>query len=142
MGIPLTEEQRQRNREACAKWYKNNKEKAKKAYRRYAASDWGKYAMREVNRRSRAKNLECSITADWLNKQLEPMICQATGIQLVWTGPDRQNPWAPSVDKVDPLGGYTPDNVQVVCWAYNWAKGNWDPEVLSTLARAIIAKEK
>ena len=135
-------EVRRRERKACAKWYRNNKEVAKRAYNRYAAEDWGRYAIREVKRRAKRKGCECTITADWLNERLRPMICEATGISLVWDGPDGDNPWAPSVDKIDPDGGYTEDNTQVTCWAYNWAKGKWSEDVISAVAHALIEKEK
>jgi hypothetical protein len=139
--MPLTEEQRLRNRAACKKWYEANKSKASEAYHNYAKSDWGRYAIREVQRRAKRRGIECTIDAAWLNEHVAPMVCEATGIPLIWDGPDKDNPWAPSVDRVQVSGGYTPDNTQVTCWAYNWAKGKWPVEVLRVLADAISEKE-
>ena len=138
----VTEEQREANRQSCKRWYRNNLQKAKAARQAYAAENWGRYAIREVRRRSESKNLKCTITADWLNEKFEPMICEATGLRLIWDGPAKGNPWAPSVDRIDPSKGYTEDNTQITCWAYNWAKGNWSHDVLSIVAHAIVEKEK
>lgn len=138
----LTTEQREKNREACKRWYRANKETSQRKTHEYAKADWGRYAIREVKRRSKDKCLECTIDAAWLNVRVAPMVCEATGLELIWEGPDRQNPWAPSVDRIDPSGGYTPDNVQVTCWIYNWAKGKWPKETLAKLAHAIVIKEK
>lgn len=139
--MKLTDEQRARNREACSKWYRANRDKALQASRNYAAADWGRYAIREVRRRALKRGIECTIDAAWLNEHVAPMICEATGMPLVWSGPDTDNPWSPSVDRVDTSGGYTPDNTQVTCWVYNWAKGKWPAETLRILANAIAEKE-
>ena len=43
--------------------------------------------------------------------------CKLTGIEfdLTATGRFRVNPYAPSFDRVDPCGGYTQANVELVC---------------------------
>ena len=137
----MNEEQRQRNREACRRWYRKNKDKSKACHDDWVRRNWGRYAMREVRRRAKTKSLPVDIDAEWLNERLARGVCEATGIELVWEGPDRDNPWAPSVDRKDPSLGYTQSNVQVTCWAYNWAKGKWPTSVLERLARAILEKE-
>lgn len=137
----MTEEQREANRQACKKWYRNNLEKAKRTRQEYATEDWGRYIIREVQRRAKRKGLECTITAEWLNRKLEPLVCEATGLDIVWNGPTRGNPWAPSVDRIDSSKGYTEENTQVTCWVYNSAKGNWSGDILSIIAHAIVEKE-
>lgn len=49
-------------------------------------------------------------------------------------------PFAPSLDRVDPKLGYVTTNVQVVCWSYNQAKGQWDHQDVLVLARALVSK--
>lgn len=46
-------------------------------------------------------------------------------------------PFAPSLDQKVPGGGYTPENTQVVLWAYNAAKGDWGHDTLVTIAKAL-----
>jgi hypothetical protein len=37
-----------------------------------------------------------------------------------------QNPLAPSIDRINPRGGYTVDNVRLVLWWINQARGQLD----------------
>lgn len=136
-----SEEQRLRDRAHSKDWYGKNKKKAKKSTHKYAEDNWGRYAMRGVKRRSKAKGAAWDIDADWLNERLKPMVCEATGLKLIWNGPDRDNPWAPSVDRINSSKGYEKDNTQVTCWAYNWMKGKWPIEVMNTVVRALYKKE-
>lgn len=47
-----------------------------------------------------------------------------------------RSPFAPSLDRIDPEGGYTKDNVQVVVWFYNCAKQRFtDDEVIDLCTR-------
>lgn len=57
-------------------------------------------------------------------------VCQKTGIPFDLNSPIRNNfnPYAPSVDRKNPYGGYTVDNVQLVCNAYNIAKNQFSDE--------------
>lgn len=47
-------------------------------------------------------------------------------------------PFAPSIDRIDPRGGYTPDNVRLVCTAANFGMGDWGDEVLLTIAKGVV----
>lgn len=53
----------------------------------------------------------------------------------------RNNPWAPSLDRIDSSIGYTWWNTKVVVWMYNAAKGEAHDAHLQRLARAIICPE-
>lgn len=68
--------------------------------------------------------------------------CEVTRLPFDLTAGTGLNPWAPSLDRKNSAGGYTSENVQVVCTAYNLAKGPWGDEVLLTLARAIVDAHK
>ena len=52
-----------------------------------------------------------------------------------------KHPFAPSVDRRLSSGGYTVDNVRLVCVAVNFGMGQWGEEVFLTLARAAIDRE-
>ena len=94
------------------------------------------------NLRNRAEKhgREFDLTEAFLQALLDPMTCAVTGIKLTydWNGEGRTNPWAPSVDRIESTGGYTMDNVRVVCWAYNMAKNDWADDVVLALASAIV----
>lgn len=74
-----------------------------------------------------------------------PLGCAQTGLPFEYkAGTDSRSGWhrvgdmSPSLDKIDPLGGYTKDNVQIVVWMYNRAKGcNTDAAVLA-FAKALV----
>jgi hypothetical protein len=52
-----------------------------------------------------------------------------------------KHPFAPSVDRRLSSGGYTEDNVRLVCVAVNFGMGQWGEEVFLTLARAAVDRE-
>ncbi|HEY3908337.1 MAG TPA: hypothetical protein VGM07_00435 [Stellaceae bacterium] len=47
-------------------------------------------------------------------------------------------PFAPSIDRALSSGGYTPDNVRLVCTAVNFGMGQWGQELFLTLARHAV----
>jgi hypothetical protein len=53
-----------------------------------------------------------------------------------------KHPFAPSIDRRLSTGGYTPDNVRLVCVAVNFGMGQWGQEMFLTLARHAVAREK
>lgn len=51
-----------------------------------------------------------------------------------------KHPFAPSLDRVSSKGGYTADNVRLVCIAVNFGMGQWGEELYLTFARAAVAR--
>jgi|GEM_PF-3167831 len=49
-----------------------------------------------------------------------------------------RSPWVASVDRIDPLGGYTQENARLVVWLYNAAKSNYQDQDVLRLALAVI----
>lgn len=92
--------------------------------------------------RNRAKQggYAFTLTRDWLVPRLTRGACEVTGIPFDFSPiPDRRvRAHAASLDKVDPDGGYTPENTKVVVTQYNLAKNQWNHETLMTLARALL----
>lgn len=129
---------REKNREASRRWAAMNRDRKRQADSRWAK----KHPMRKllINCRNNAKRrgLECSLTLEDIERMITPMTCSATGLVLLWEhlGESRNNPWAPSIDRIDCSKGYVPDNVRVVCWAFNQARGEWPDDVLRTLFEA------
>ncbi len=71
--------------------------------------------------------------------------CEVTGLAFSLNRPKTRREslraWGPSVDRVDPLKGYTRDNCRLVCWMYNAAKGVSSDEDVMTMARALVARQ-
>jgi hypothetical protein len=53
-----------------------------------------------------------------------------------------KHPFAPSIDRKSSSGGYTTENVRLVCVAVTFGMGQWGEEVFLTLARAATDHEK
>lgn len=77
--------------------------------------------------RASEKGWAFNLTPEWIEKKLQAGKCEATGIPLELSaqpgGMIHFRPWTPSLDRTDCSGGYTQDNVKLVCWMYNQAKG-------------------
>lgn len=92
-------------------------------------------------KRAKANGMEFSLTWEPIAAAIATGRCAATGLPFDMKpglGKHHANPWAPSLDRRDSSKGYTSDNVQVVCAAYNYAKSEWSSDVLLTLARAVV----
>jgi hypothetical protein len=51
-------------------------------------------------------------------------------------------PFSPSIDRIDTVGGYTTDNVRLVCVAANFALNQWGDDVLRRLAHGVVKTER
>ena len=116
-----------------------------RAYRKSAQAKPEAVATRlwaSANSRARARNILMTIDTDWLYERLLPMKCEATGLRLVYDVDERYNktPLRPSLDRIDPKQGYTPENSRIVCAMYNTAKADYDDDLMLVLAKAIVEK--
>ncbi len=140
------EANREKAREASKRWHakhrEENRERVKEVTAKYRQGQAARYQFKMLCNRATKQGRAFDLTEDFLSELLEPMVCSATGLPLSydWQGNGRTNPWAPSVDRIDSAGGYTMDNVRLVCWAYNTAKSDWDDEVILALAAAIMER--
>jgi hypothetical protein len=92
--------------------------------------------------RAKKKGLEFDLDVEWVYEKLKPLVCERTGIDLTLTNKGAhygsRNPLTPSLDKINPKGGYTKDNVQVVSWWYNLAKFVYTDQQVLEICRAIV----
>ena len=70
--------------------------------------------------------------------------CSLTGKRfelppLEGDGRKSKHPYVMSIDRIDVAGGYTKDNVQLVCWDINNAKSTWDQAHLVRMIRGFMA---
>ena len=62
--------------------------------------------------------------------------CARTGVEMGRIG----DKWlSPSLDRIDPLKGYTEKNVQWTCWRYNDAKSNMSDDAFISLCLAVAS---
>ena len=94
-----------------------------------------------AKKRAKARNIEFSISREDVAAWLASGVCQVTGLPFdLKLGTKRQEPLAPSLDRINPKLGYVAGNVQCVCWLYNRAKGDGTHDELMILATALFTK--
>lgn len=81
-----------------------------------------------------------NLTREWVEERLATGLCEVTGLGFDLS-PQRerrgQNPLAPSLDRIDPSGGYTTDNVRVVIFAFNAFKGRMSQDEAVSLIKRM-----
>lgn len=97
-----------------------------------------------AKRRAIEKNIEFTITLEFVKERLEKGICERTGIRFEFI--TSHSLFAPSIDRIKNNLGYTKDNVQIVCCAYNMGKKNMSDEDFESFilkaAEFIASKNK
>src|SRR3990167_4957902 len=68
------------------------------------------YIYWNAKRRAVVDGLEFTLTKEWITQVLEDGRFQVTGLPFSFD--NGRKPWAPSLDKTNPLGGYTRRNVK------------------------------
>ena len=120
-------------------------EHGKKLLRAYKLSPNGKarHLFKESQRSARKKDIAFDLTSEWIRERVALGKCQVTGIPFDME-PAGSNgaarAFGASLDRIDPTKGYTQDNVQVVVWIYNRAKGVQSHTEVLTLAEALCQK--
>ena len=98
----------------------------------------------DANARHRAKKrgLDYDIDVVFIHEKLKEGKCARTGVDfsLGYNGKSYRDrsPYTPSIDKIDPKKGYTKDNVQVVCWWYNFAKSTFSDQEVLELCKKLV----
>lgn len=97
------------------------------------------------NARARAKKrgVPCTLTVAWIEAKLREGLCEVSGCKLSMTNRSSAGPMSPSLDRIDPDMGYTPDNSRMVGFMFNCAFGNWGeaktiPLLLRYLKLALV----
>lgn len=94
-------------------------------------------------KRAIKKGLRFSLTTDWC-KETYTGFCAITGIafETVKTagGSPGPKPRSISIDKIDPLLGYTPDNCRFILHGVNAFRGSGTDDEMRTVLKAIAAR--
>jgi hypothetical protein len=104
----------ERNAEKCTQKYRNN------------LDERITQLVRMARVRSKNKNMCCDLEIADILRRVKNGKCEATGIEFNLT--DVHSPLAPSIDQIEPGGGYTQDNVMVVAMIYNSMKQDYTSE--------------
>ena len=85
--------------------------------------------------RAKKQNISCNLTLDELLLIFpNNYCCPVLGIKLSWGCSGKRNKWnSPSIDRIDPQGNYTKDNVMIISWRANKIKGDCSVEELEAV---------
>lgn len=124
---------------ANASWYEKNKGKARELNQAWRESTPASALLYSCRKSAKARGFECFLTLEQVVELARPMVCSVTRLPLRWDkiGDSFRNPWAPSIDRLDNSRGYQPDNVRLVCCAFNIMRSDFSDDVVRTLARAV-----
>lgn len=91
--------------------------------------------------KSKQRYIEGStLTFEHVLKGVERGTCEVTGISFDLKSPinTQYNPFAPSLDRINPKLPYTDENVRVVIWQFNLMKGEISDAQLYLIANLVI----
>jgi hypothetical protein len=121
-----------------------HKEYDRKFRKQYNATFSGMVSNLLQAARCRAKKAgqDMDIDRQWVADHLKPMICEATGVELVLTRDETvaHTAFRPSIDRIDNQRGYTKDNCRIVSVIYNKAKSEYNDADVLKMARNLVLK--
>ena len=91
--------------------------------------------VRVARSRAKANGIPHDLDENDIYQRVLAGICEATGVPFDLRSGNAvsRRPFGPSLDQKVPAAGYTRENVQVVCLAYNLMKSNFAPEDVESL---------
>lgn len=96
--------------------------------------------LRAARTRSRKKSVPFDLTLDWLLETAEKQDfrCLLTGIEFYAKSGTKGkiDPFAPSLDRIEPSKGYTRANVRIISRAVNTMLLDWGQDVFELVARS------
>ena len=107
-----------------------------------------RYLLYQAKGRSKKLGIDFSLDEQWLVSKFKEQEnrCSLTGLEFDFNhgkGLYRtKNPYAPSLDRIDCLKGYTEDNVRLICSCVNIALNDWGKEILLTWIPKFLELQK
>lgn len=134
---------RKKDREKCDRWNKRNPGVSNAALRkRRAESEWYS-ALFGSGYRARRDNLDFDLTKEWAEVRYTG-VCELTGIPFIISAKEKAGksglrPYSPSIDRINPLKGYTQDNCRFVLGAVNSFKLQMSDAEMYRIAAALLS---
>lgn len=107
----------------------------------------GNHLLSSARQRAKTKGIGYTLSVEWFLTQAENQdyCCALTGLALDFDGKNtseqrQYNPLAPSLDRIDPAQGYTPENTRLVCTAINIGLNGFGEDMYRQVAEAYLAK--
>ena len=135
-----------KNRKRLREYQKQHREATKHQRRRILETDLGarlKYLWKARRSDAKRRGIVFDITVDDLKSlhDRQKGMCAVTGLpfNMMRDHDFRAAPFGPSVDKIRAEGGYTVDNIQLVCFMVNMGKSQYPIEDFDAMCRARVA---
>lgn len=100
---------------------------------------------RAARKRAKKRNLPYNLDYGFVYKMWEKQngVCAMTGIPFTIDSEEKgkTQPFAPSIDRIDPSLGYTRENVRLICYVVNCCLHDFGEEVFCALARNLVGGE-
>lgn len=127
-------------------WADKNRNKINNNQRLYQTTIKGRASvlLNAAIKRAKLDNQEFKLTLQNVIDGISSRYCQKTFFPFDFelrergTNKYKMNPFAPSIDKIDPFGIYEPQNVQYVCTWYNLAKGQMTEQDLIMFCKRVV----
>lgn len=94
-----------------------------------------------ARKRARISGVEVSVPLSFVEGVLVMGACMRTGIKFDFGAYGSRAAFAPSLDRKNPIEGYTLENTEVVCNAFNMAKNEWDYKIMVIWIEAVRAQD-
>ena len=92
-----------------------------------------------IRKRAEKRGLPFDLDITWLSIKLAFGHCEATGLPFKESPASlHENPYLPSIDRIDSNKGYTKDNCRLVIVGFNSLKSNFDNEKLVLFCKNFI----
>jgi hypothetical protein len=102
--------------------------------------------LRSAKARAFSRGLPFDLDWDWAEQQLEKQRfrCPMTGLAFFMKRSDEgtKNPFAPSIDRIDPRLGYTKANCRIIIFAMNAMLSDWGECVLQSVMDGYRSKQE
>jgi hypothetical protein len=135
----------EKNREYQQRWRDKDPNRAIKSdakkFQTFYATIHGRavHMLENARRRAKKNGVNCSLTWEWLEQKLSNGKCEVSNIPFDMSAGNgkghRKNSWAPSVDRINQMGDYSPENCRMTVWIYNRARGAFPPEDFDRLIK-------
>lgn len=114
--------------------YRDRREYSKKYRRENPLTD----AVHAARTRAREDGVEHTITQEWSKliwMEAKSLGCLISGLPFI---PCERGPFSPSIDRIVPENGYTPENCRIILNGINGLKHTGTDEDVFTIAYAIV----